>query len=115
MKSAYPTIVLLLLAVPVQADQPTFFCGLIGSPADSGYRITASNPIQSPVDDVDLNRSWSCTVTCVVRTSDDREFTSLTCTERARLGADDDEICRDGPGLAGFPFSSPAISTSSCN
>jgi len=118
-------LLLIPAAAPAQEDevdvdvdtaerQPTFFCGTLGPPAASGVVIFASNPAFEPSGERIQSRAWSCTVTCAFRTSDEREFSSFTCTRRVRLGADNEEICRDGPGLVGAPFSDQAISTASC-
>ncbi len=115
MKSMCLIISLLLVSQSVHATQePSFWCGFIGPPAASGIQITASNPVRVPFGEPEASRSWNCTVTCMFRTSDEHEFSAFTCTHRVRLGAEDEEICRDGPGLTGAPFSEGVISTSSC-
>ena len=115
MKRWFLIVPLLLIAQATRAqEEPTFVCKFLGPPADSGIVIYASNPVLVPAGEEGASRAWKCTVTCAFRTSDEREFSSFTCTHRVRLGANNEEICRDGPGLVGHPFSEPTISVASC-
>jgi hypothetical protein len=98
----------------VAQKEPSLRCEFIGPPDSSGVRIKASNPHVGSMFDPDHSRPWFCTVTCVYRTSDRTEFSSFTCTERVRDGADNEEICRQGPGLSGAPFREGVISNASC-
>jgi hypothetical protein len=115
MKKWLLIVPVMLIAQAARAqEEPTFVCKFLGPPAHSGVIVYASNPVLVPMGEEGASRAWKCTVTCVYRTSDEREFSAFTCTHRVRLGADDEEICRDGPGLVGHPFSEPTISTATC-
>ena len=115
MKRWFLIVPFLLIAQTTRAEEdPTFVCKLLGPPAGSGIVIYASNPVLVPWGEEGESRARKCTVTCVFRTSDEREFSSFTCTHRVQLGAENREICREGPGLVGHPFSEPTISVASC-